>query len=794
MPLIASSMPNLVAGVSQQPPTLRTPTSCDEMFNAWPSMATGLNKRPPTEWIAKLTAVTPTNGAVGYLIDREGTYRFILVLSGADMYAYDIQGVAQTISFPSGKAYLATPTPLSSFKFLTVGDTTFIANRDVTVTTTTVAEDGTRLDPSGRATLYVTQSYSNTVYAAYINGVLKASFTTSNGISTSVESTSAIATALGSALITSGYTLTVYGSTIELSGLAGGTTVRGYSSQGDHGLKWYTDAISEFTGLPPSSVNGRLLKIRGDLKTNGDDYFVYYKDGLWIECAGYGAWEKPNPATMPWKIVYNGGTNWTFQQHTWSTRLSGDASSNPNPSFIGNTIMDMFFYTNRLGFLSDENIILSESNHFETFYRTTLATLVDNDRMDLAVFNTGVDILRHAIPFDKDLLIMSDRAQYRFAYQNYLGPKNSQISFSTSFNVSPSVKPVNVGSSVYFVDDRSEYQYVKMFEFSPQQNRVGDDADEATAPIPSYIPSGVQFSSGSSRVKSMVSNSSLTPDTLYLYKFFWNGQNKVQNSWFKWQFPDCVKVHWAGFSKNYLYLVIERSDGVHFERIRMDEAVFTPRTSTSPTRMVVDRQIPKSKVILSYNSTTNLTTVTLPYATNGTVEIVGCLMTGLTSTYIYDQRMAVTRVNSTTVTVPNDITGYTYLTIGIQYDFLFRFNQVFLRDKVYTGSGMNLIANLDAGRLQMRYVTLATNNTTYFYTLLKYAGRADFKTEFTSNKLGSPYVILGDMNYADDVYRVPLMGNSQDMVLEIHNDSPFPSTFASAEWQMIYSPKAAQRM
>ena len=54
MPLVNTSVPNLVQGVSQQPDTARYDGQCEEQENALSSVVDGLTKRPSTRHIAKL--------------------------------------------------------------------------------------------------------------------------------------------------------------------------------------------------------------------------------------------------------------------------------------------------------------------------------------------------------------------------------------------------------------------------------------------------------------------------------------------------------------------------------------------------------------------------------------------------------------------------------------------------------------------------------------------------------------------------------------------------------------------
>ena len=62
MPLISGTVPSLINGISQQPPTLRMPTQGEAQVNGLSHISRGLEKRPCTEHVANVGAnVTSTN-------------------------------------------------------------------------------------------------------------------------------------------------------------------------------------------------------------------------------------------------------------------------------------------------------------------------------------------------------------------------------------------------------------------------------------------------------------------------------------------------------------------------------------------------------------------------------------------------------------------------------------------------------------------------------------------------------------------------------------------------------------
>ena len=56
MPLVSRTIPNLVQGVSQQPEVLRLSSQATSQINGFSSVVEGLKKRPPTNFIAKLSS------------------------------------------------------------------------------------------------------------------------------------------------------------------------------------------------------------------------------------------------------------------------------------------------------------------------------------------------------------------------------------------------------------------------------------------------------------------------------------------------------------------------------------------------------------------------------------------------------------------------------------------------------------------------------------------------------------------------------------------------------------------
>merc|ERR1711965_720808 len=136
----------------------------------------------------------------------------------------------------------------------------------------------------------------------------------------------------------------------------------------------------------------------------------------------------------------------------WGKRIAGDDETAPDPSFIGYAINDIFIYKNRLGFLADENVVLSRVRAFFEFFPETVTTVLDTDPIDVVASNNKVSILRYAVPYQDELILWSAQIQYRFnAAETTLTPATAQITSLTQFDVDIDVRPQQAGGGIFFM-------------------------------------------------------------------------------------------------------------------------------------------------------------------------------------------------------------------------------------------------------------------------------------------------------------------------------------------------------
>ena len=130
--LLSSSIPNLINGVSQQPPALRLPSQAQSQLNGLSSVVNGLSKRPNTQLIKKLGTYNELQNCFIHTMQRDNNEFYILVISTTNVRVFDQYGVERTVSGTA--SYLSGLTnPATELSATTVNDYTFIVNKTKTV-------------------------------------------------------------------------------------------------------------------------------------------------------------------------------------------------------------------------------------------------------------------------------------------------------------------------------------------------------------------------------------------------------------------------------------------------------------------------------------------------------------------------------------------------------------------------------------------------------------------------------------------------------------------------------------
>ena len=784
MPLISRTIPNLVQGVSQQPEILRLNSQATSQINGYSSVVEGLKKRPPTNYLATIST-SALNNAYIHTINRDINERYIIVITNGAIQVKTIAGATKSVVMQTNASnYLSSSDPRTDFVAVTVADYTYILNK-----TKTCAMASTTSTAKVEQAIYsVLQGVNSTKYAITIDGSTF-SFTSSN------TNTESIRDGVKSACGTIGnITFTNVGtSSFSIVKSSGTLTVSASDGFGDDASQIIASKVQNFSDLPSPAINNMVVEITGDASNSFDNYYVKYSssDDVWEETVAPSIKTTIDKDLMPHVLIRTADGNFRFTQvdgttytlssvdyttPEWGLRVCGDVDSAPDPSFIGKKINDIFFHRNRLGLIADENVVMSRSGEFFHFFPETVTDALDTDPIDVASTAKKVSILKHAISFDEDLLLFSDQTQFMLTGGASLTAGNVAIKTSTEYETSTACKPVGAGSNVFFPFNKGSY--TGMREFFVKDDTGTKQADDTTANIPKYIPSGVfkLASATNENILIALSSNSADQNALFVYQYYLQDGRRLQSAWHKWTFgtSSTDKILNIDFIENTLYIVNQRGTDVFLESLDISPAV----VDTSATYLTyLDRKIQDDStgVSSSYNAGTNQTTFTIPYTKTNNMKIVGRVGGSNTA----GQEISIVSQSGTSIVVSGNLTSAN-LWIGEQYEFSFQFSQQFIQVADSSGSRISV----REGRLQIRNWNVSYNDTGYFTTEVVPVGRSTSTSSFTGTTTGTG--ALGVVNLSDGDYTFAVQSENDKLTITLKNNSHLPSNFINANWQGYY--------
>lgn len=812
MSIVSRTISGLYNGVSQQPAPLRFDTQCDVLENFYPSVGRGLIKRPP------LTRVTPPEytpmpwNGFNHVIEKSTTEKYCLSLGTSGVAN---QPAGKVINLLTGQKATGSPfsdtftsatvsqtqvgeDPKTYFAAATAGDYTIVVDKR-----RVVAMKAVTVDPNvPTAFVYVRSGVVDNSYSVTLNGTVS---TYSIGNGAGVSQTTAIATGVTAAINatsgTHGCTAVQTGNNIKIT-KASDFTFSVSDSYGNTCLVGIKGQIGRYADLPASFYEGYRIKIAGDVGNGRSAYYVHWVStagtqvGAWVETTPYGISKELDKVTMP-KVFYFDGANFVLVDWDWGQRLVGDNTSCPAPSFVGQTITDVFYWRGRLGFIAGEDVILSRSDDAFNFWPKSATIVADNDPIDLPANSNEVQKFLYAVPHQKALLIFAEKGQFTLTSGEILSPRNAKMELATTYNTSPTCKPVSAGSSIYFAVKQGNNSSI--WEYFIQPDGLNYGAEEVTSHVPQYLPNDIDTLVISPTESVLVALSTSQTTTAYVYNYQWSGEEKLQSAWHKWTFPLRARIMGAHFIGSDLYVFNLRTDRNNASSVDKITLRGLANDGTLPYSVHLD---------LKSQQTGSLVTISgvqyTLYAVSAENELGN--QTSLVDASVIELRANMQAIlgsewgTSAGAVLPLEFQSYGGIAsqpmvkgdwtahavwLGVRYTSRFRFSEQFMKD--------NKDRAVEGGRLQLKRFAVRYSDTGYFRGEVTVVGRTLESYIMTSRTIGNSALLLGTPRLDSGLFSFPTLSRSTAITIDLVNDTALPSTLHSATWLGDYSTRAQTR-
>ena len=475
----------------------------------------------------------------------------------------------------------------------------------------------------------------------------------------------------------------------------------------------------------------------------------------------------------------------------WEPRLVGDEESNSQPSFVGSTIQDIFLYNNRLGFLTEDNVSMSQAGDYYNFYNKSATTQTAADPIDLSCASIKPATVRSVLPITQGLLLFSDSQQFLMEAENgAFTPANVTINAIANYECDRYIKPVDLGSTVLYVSRNQSW--ARAFEIFTRGQRNSPTVTETTKIVPEWMPQHITEAVGSAQNGLWVA-SSRTSRYMYLHRFYEQGEERPMASWIRWYLPSNV-IHTA-IQNDVLYVLTSGTEGYQINQYNL---VLAPSTGGLINSLgntvdpnldawceVTDATItsPAPPTAPSYSNVTAVTKVYLPtyFNTTRTIRfVVGLLKGGSPGTQSGYTNVATLASDGggTYFNIPGDVTG-NFIYVGYEYNmeitlprYYYNLGQAGVdftgvtttaRMAFYTGLGGDIYFSI-RDRSRPEWFSISGAQIADFYT----ANTSPFRDTF--------------------VYKVPIYQRPDNYTMKVTSNTPFPVSLVSMQWEGQYSP------
>lgn len=539
------------------------------------------------------------------------------------------------------------------------------------------------------------------------------------------------------------------------------------------GLGLVHKEVDSLSDLPVRAPDGFRVAVRGDAESGEDDYYLRFEandgqafgEGGWVEIVGPALKTSLDESTLPLQLINTGVDTFTLDTTGWTSRKAGDDDTNPFPSFVGKTLNNFVFYKNRLGFIFQDSLVLSEAGELFNFFRTSVRTLLDTAPIDVATSVPKVTNLMTSVAFQESLLLFAERGQFVVKGDPVLSNKTISIEAVTNYDVETTQEPLALGSYIYFPFVRGDF--LGLQEYSLNASTDVYDSVDITNQVPAYLSKGDTLTITGSSSASLIA---VSPGgrTFYIYKYYFSGREKILSSWGKVTLP--MDVVGMEFFNSSLYVLASKAGQTYITELKC-EPMRTETDTTGGFTMHLD--------FLKRHQFAEAVT-DLPA---GRSIDIGFEAETADDVQVYDKngdKVKVLGVAGSEALIDTDNED---CFSGVAYDMEYTFSEpVFRTGKPPTASGLS--------RLILRNGTLFFSEATDFRVEVSPLARDTRVFNYSPNIIN--VTSTDSLIQKDGKLRFSVFTQATDSVIKIINDGPFSSNFQSCEFEANVHTRASR--
>jgi hypothetical protein len=258
----------------------------------------------------------------------------------------------------------------------------------------------------------------------------------------------------------------------------------------------------------------------------------------------------------------------TYEDFDWTKRVAGDDETNPVPSFVDGKITSLFNFQNRLAFVAEDTVCFSGTGDYFNVFRTTVRQLDESDPFEVSPNTDDGDVIKYAMAFDTDVILISNLAQFKLSGQEGFSPSKAVCTKSSALSSDLFSQPTVLNDTLYL--SYSQEEASGMYAIRKSKS-VADKYQhmDVSENIPGYLPRGPKRVVGSPKHSMLFILDDTDNKSLYVYSFADDSEGRVHSAWTKWTFGE-IEIHDIIMMGDRLYCITDTTNMLCLQYIDLD--------------------------------------------------------------------------------------------------------------------------------------------------------------------------------------------------------------------------------
>jgi len=382
-----------------------------------------------------------------------------------------------------------------------------------------------------------------------------------------------------------------------------------------------------------------------------------------------------------------------------------------------------------------------------------------------------------------------------------LTPETAKVSYLSSYAFNPSTRPFSLGTTVGFLN--STAKNARFYEMGGISATSDPMVMEQSKIISNLFPENTTLTAESTENDLILFgvDDSLYPasNTIYGFKYYTQGDKRVQSAWFKWTLPNNITFH--TIMDDVYYAVLTDGTNYTLERfdLKLNSDTLMIGTSPDENRIHLDTKKTIASNAITYNTSTDKSTFSLGagyYSSNTLTAYIATDSDNAGKSYDIvsgdisgsgDSRTITLSGNWKTSTKDGSAVS-TDIIIGYEYEMEVQLPKIYM-----TQASGESIQSDTRGSLVIHRLNFAFGDVGVIDVTLKRRGRNDYTNTYESIEWDN--YKIDEKSIADDyIHTIPVYDRNTNLDVILKSNHPSPASVHSMNWEGAYSPRYYQRV